>query len=263
MTASISRVLFTERERFTNRMLAMGLPPSHLRESCYHIACTFEPKSQKTFNHLTHALTYLFLTLPRFHQHLSFPKLFPSFDSIPSCRKKYSGSETDTLTLTKNAEACPYTLWDRSTFFASNSDTLQVIYITIAFLSSVSTSYMSEWPAVILPNTNVSTRRREHLGTLPYPGHLQYWWRKNPEKFQHQIRHLRIRELSSYRSCSCVLLMVRTAVSNMMQLYYRRESSTSRPETPIPALKIRTTMIRTTIVRLTTSSPSSVRLDRP
>ena len=60
-----------------------------------------EPKSQKTFNHLTHALTYLFLTLPRFHQHLSFPKLFPSFDSIPSCRKKYSGSETDTLTLTQ------------------------------------------------------------------------------------------------------------------------------------------------------------------
>ena len=166
MTASISRVLFTERERFVNRMLAMGLPPSHLRESCYHIACTFEPKSQKTFNHLTHALTYLFLTLPRFHQHLSFPKLFPSFDSIPSCRKKYSGSETDTLTLTKNAEACPYTLWDRSTFFASNSDTLQVIYITIAFLSSVSTSYMSEWPAVILPNTNVSTRRREHYHIL-------------------------------------------------------------------------------------------------
>lgn len=57
--------------------------------------------------------------------------------------------------------------------------------------------------------------------------------------------------------------MVRTAVSDMMQLYYKRESSTSCPETPIPALKIRTTMIRTTIVRLTTSSPSSVRLDRP
>lgn len=111
--------------------------------------------------------------------------------------------------------------------------------------------------------TSVSTRRREHLGTLPYSGHLQYGWRKNPEKFQHQIRHFRIRELSSYRSCSCVLLMVRTAVSNMMQLYYRRESSTSCPETPIPALKIRTTMIRTAIVRLTTSSPSSVRLDRP
>jgi len=151
MTASISRVLFTERERFTNRMLAMGLPPSHLRESCYHIACTFEPKSQKTFNHLTHALTYLFLTLLRFHQHLSFLKLFPSFDSIPSCRKKYSGSETDTLTLTKNAEARPYALWDRSIFFASNSDILQVIHITIDFLSLASTSYMSEWPAVTLP----------------------------------------------------------------------------------------------------------------
>ena len=216
-----------------------------------------EPKSQKTFNHLTHALTYLFLTLPRFHQHLSFPKLFPSFDSIPSCRKKYSGSETDTLTLTQKHA---HILCETDQSFLLQTQTLS---ITIAFLSSVSTSYMSEWPAVILPNTNVSTRRREHLGTLPYPGHLQYWWRKNPEIFQHQIRHLRIRELSSYRSCSCVLLMVRTAVSNMMQLYYRRESSTSRPETPIPALKIRTTMIRTTIVRLTTSSPSSVRLDRP
>jgi len=87
MTASVPRVLFTQREGI-NRMLAMGLPPSHLRESCYHTACTFEPKSQKTFNHLTHALTYLFLTLPRFHQHLPLPKLSPSFDSIPSYRKK-------------------------------------------------------------------------------------------------------------------------------------------------------------------------------
>jgi len=125
-----------------------------------------EPKSQKTFNHLTHALTYLFLTLPRFHQHLSFPKLFPSFDSIPSCRKKYSGSETDTLTLTQKHA---HILCETDQSFLLQTQTLSKSYTLLlpsfhqSQLLTCQNDQLSSYPTQMSPPDEENILARYHI----------------------------------------------------------------------------------------------------